>query len=130
MERTTELSAAQAFLTRVDAASEKEVVGMVENLNTIISSISGTLDSWDHREPVPGAFADELDTKQIRDNLGSSLFEQVTARNSVAVNLAIQMSLGYFIERITSGWGGGQAAGTLGEIYDMISTKGRLDAYV
>jgi len=129
-ERTTELSAAQAFLTRVDAASETEVKGMVDNLNTLISSISGTLDSWDHRDPVPGAFGDELDMKQIRDNLGSSLFEQVTARNSVAVNLAIQMCLGYFIERITSGWGGGQAAGTLGEIYGMISTKGRLDAYI
>jgi len=103
---------------------------MVENLNTIISSISGALDYWDNLDPVPGAFTDELDTKQIRDNLGSSLFEQVTARNSVAVNLSIQMSLGYFIERITSGWGGGQAAGTLGEIYGMISTKGRLDAYI
>ena len=103
---------------------------MVENLNTIISSISGALDSWDLLDPVPGAFTDELDMGQIRDNLGSSLFEQVTARNSVAVNLAIQMSLGYFIERIASGWGSGQAAGTLGEIYNMISTKGRLDAHI
>jgi hypothetical protein len=128
MERAAELNAAQAFLTKVDTVSETEAVGIVEKLNTLISSISGALDSWDHRDPVPGTFIDELDTKQIRDNLGDPVFEQIITRNPVAVNLAIQMSLGYFIERITTGWGGGQAAGTLGEIYTMISTKGKSDA--
>jgi len=98
-------------------------VGMVENLNTLISSISGALDSWDHHDPVPGALGEELDTKQIRDDLGKSVFEQITTRNPVAVNLAIQMSLGYFIEWVTMGWGGGQVAEALGGIYDMISAK-------
>ena len=124
-----ELNAAQAFLTRVDAVSETEVVGMIESLNTLISSISGALDSWDHLD-LPGSLGDELDVNQIRQNLGSSVFDQITIRNSVAVNLAIQMSLGYFIERITTGWGAGEVAGTLGEVYDMISTKGKLDAYI
>jgi len=130
VERTTELKAAQEFLTRVDTVSETEVVGMVGSLNTLISSVSGALlDSWDHRDPVPEALVNKLEMEQIRGNLGSSVSDQITARNPVAVNLAIQMSLGCFIERITSGWGGGQAAGTLGEIYGMISTKGKLDAY-
>ena len=125
-----ELNAAQAFLTRVDAVSEKEVVGMVENLNTLISSTSGALDSWDQLDPVPGTLVDDLDMNQIRDNLGKSVFEQITIRNPVAVNLAIQMSLGCFIERITTGWGSGQVAETLGEIYGMIFTKGRSDACI
>ena len=129
-ERTTELKAAQEFLTRVDAISEAEVMGMVDNLNALISSVSGVLDSWDHRDPVPEALVDELDIKQIRDNLGNPVFEQIVARNSVAVNLAIQMILGCFIERVTSGWGSGQASATLGEIYGMISTKGKLDPYI
>jgi len=129
-ERTTELKAAQAFLTRVDAISEAEVMGMVDNLNALISSVPGALDSWDHRDPVPEAVVDELDMKKIRDNLGNPVFEQITARDPVAVNLAIQMSLGHFIERVTSGWGGGQVAGALGEIYGMISTKGKLDPYI
>lgn len=120
-----ELSAAQAFLTRVDGVSEKEVVGMVRGLNTLISSISGALDSWDERDPVLGAVLEELDVKRVRDAFGNSLSEQITARNSVAVSLAVQASLGYFVERITSGWGSGRAAETLGEIHEMISTKGK-----
>ena len=105
-------------------------MGMVDNLNALISSISGVLDSWDYRDPVPEALVDELDIKQIHDNLGNPVFEQIVARSSVAVNLAIQMTLRYFIERVTSGWGSGQASGTLGEIYGMISTKGKLDPYI
>lgn len=123
-----ELSAAQAFLTRVDAVSEKEVVGMVRNINTLISSISGALDSWDERDPMLGAVLEELEVKQIRDTFGNLVSEQIMARNQVAVSLAVQASLGYFIERVTSGWGGGRAAGTLGEIHEMISSKGRLRA--
>ena len=130
-ERTVELNAAQAFLTKVDAVSEAEVVGMVENLNTLISSASGALsDAWDQREPIPGTLVEDPGLKQIRDYFGDSMFEQIDARNSVAVTLAIQMCLGYFIERVTSGWGGGEAAVALGEIYGMISTKGRSDACV
>jgi len=52
------------------------------------------------------------------------VLEQIAARNPVAVNLAIQARLGCIIERVTSGWGNGLVAGALGEIYDMISTKG------
>ena len=84
-ERTMELNAAQAFLISVDTISEPEVVGMIESLNTLISSISGALDSWDHLN-LPGSFGDELDINQIRQNLGSSVFDQITIRNSVAVN--------------------------------------------
>ena len=88
-------------------------MGMVDNLNALISSVSGVLDSWDHRDPVPETLVDELDIKQIHDNLGNPVFEQIVARNSVAINLAIQMSLGYFIERVTSCWGSGQASGEI-----------------
>jgi len=42
-EKTTELNAAQTFLTRADAVSEAEAVGMIENLNTLISSVSGAV---------------------------------------------------------------------------------------
>ena len=42
-ERTTGLSTAQAFLSKADAISEGEVVGMIENLNTPISSASGAV---------------------------------------------------------------------------------------
>ena len=130
-ERTTELNAAQAFLTRVDAVSEAEVVGMVDNLNTLISSASGALsDVWDQRDPVPGTLVDDLDSEQVRDNFGELMSEQIAARNSVAVTLAIQMCLVYFIERVTSSWGDGAVAGALGEIYGMISTKGRSDVHV
>jgi hypothetical protein len=123
-ERTVELSAAQAFLTRVDAVSEKEVVGMIKGLNTLISSISGALDSWDERDPVLGTVFEEPHMEQIRDAFGDLVSEQITARNPVAVSLAVQASLGHFVERVTSGWGGGRAAGTLGEIHEMISNKG------
>ena len=124
-DRTTELNAAQAFLTRVDTVSEAEVVAMVDNLNTLISSTSGALqNAWDEREPIPGTLVDEPDSDQIRDGFGSLMFERIKARDSVAVNLAVQMSLGYFIQRVTSGWGGGQVAGTLGKIYTMISAEG------
>ena len=127
-ERTAELSAARAFLTKVDTASEAEVVGMVENLNTLISSVSGALSAtWDQRELVPGTLVEELDSKQIRDDLGDLISGEVAARNSVAVALAVEMYLARFVERVTSGWGGGAAAGTLGEIYGMISVKGRVD---
>ena len=105
-------------------------MGMVDNLNALISSVPGALDSWDRRDPVPEALVDELDIQQIRDNLGNPVFEQITARDPVAVNLAIQMTLGNFIERVTSGWGSGQVAGALSEIYGMISTKGKLDLYI
>ena len=99
---------------------------MVENLNTLITSISGPLESWDDRDPVIGTVFEELDAKKIRDAFGNSISEQIAARNAVAVNLAVQMTLGYFIERVTSGWGGGRSARTLGEIHEMISTKGKL----
>jgi len=128
-ERTTELSAAQAFLTRVDAVSEAEVVGMVENLNTLISSASGALSvTWDQREPVPGTPVDEGGLKRIRDYFGDSMFGEVAARNPVAVTLAVETCLVQFVEKLTSGWGGGAAAGVLGEIYRMISTNGKVDA--
>ena len=97
-ERTAELSAAQAFLTRVDAVSEAEVVGMVENLNTLISSASGALsDTWDQRTPVPGALIEEPGAGQIRDYFGSLVFEQVTLRNPVAVTLAVEMYLVQYV---------------------------------
>jgi len=131
-ERTTELSAAQAFLTRVDAVSEAEVVGMVENLNTLISSASGALSAtWDQREPVPGTLVDEPDLQLIRDYFGDSMFEEVAARNPVAVTLAVDTYLVQFIERVTSGWGGGATTGVvLGEIYGMISAKGKVNEHV
>ena len=130
-ERTAELSAAQVFLTRVDAVSEAEVVGMVENLNTLISSASGALsDTWDQRTPVPGALIEEPGAGQIRDYFGSLVFEQVTLRNPVAVTLAVEMYLVQYVERVTSGWGGGDAAGAMGEIYGKISAEGKLDACV
>lgn len=123
-ERTTELSAAQVFLTKVDDVSESEVVGMINNLNTLICSASGALsDTWDQREPIPGTLNDELE--QIRQLFGDSMADQIAARNPVAVNLAVQMHLGQFIERITSGWGGGPAETNLAKIYGMISTKGK-----
>ena len=130
-ERTTELGAAQAFLTRVDAVSEAEVVGMVENLNTLISSASSALSAtWDQREPVPGTLVDEPDLQLIRDYFGDSMFGEVAVRNPVAVTLAVEMYLVQFVEQVTSGWGGGAAAGVLGEIYRTISTKGRVNARV
>jgi len=130
-ERTTELSAAQAFLTRVDAVSEAEVVSMVENLNTLISSASGALSAtWYQREPVPGTLVNEPDLQLIRDYFGDSMFEEMAARNPVAVTLAIEMYLVQFVEQITSGWGGGAAAGVLGEIYRTISTKGEVDVRI
>ena len=130
-DRTTELSAAQAFLTRVDAVSEAEVVGMVENLNTLISSASSALSAtWDQREPVPGTLVNEPDLQLIRDYFGDSMFEEVAARNPVAVTLAVEMYLVQFVEQVTSGWGGGAVAGVLGEIYRMISTKGEVDVSV
>jgi hypothetical protein len=130
-ERATELKAAQAFLTKVDAVSEAEVVGMVDNLNTLICSTSGALsDTWDQRGPIPGTLVEESDYEQLRTDFGDLVAERIAARDSVAVNLAIQMYLGHFIGGVTSGWGGGQVAGTLGEIYGMISTKGKSDECV
>lgn len=125
MERTAELNAAHAFLIRVNAVSEEVVVGMAENLNILISSTSGALDSWDCQGPVPVTLVEELDTNQIRGNPGSLVSGQITTRNPVAANLAIQMSLGYFVERVTSDWGGVQATGILGEIYCIVSIKGK-----
>jgi len=131
MENTTELNAAQAFLTKVDAVSEAEVMGMVENLNTLIASASDVLsDTWDQRKPIPGTLVEDPDLKQIRDYFGNLMFEQIAARNPFAVTLAIQMYLGHFVERVTSGWGGGEVAGILGKIYGMISTKGKLNGCV
>lgn len=126
-ERTAELRAAQAFLTRVDAVSEAELVGMVDGLNSLISSASGALsDTWDQRDPVPGIRIEEIDSGQIRNDFCDLVLGQVAARNPVAVNLAIQMCLGNFVVQVTSGWGGGQVASTLSDIYGMISTKGEL----
>ena len=98
---------------------------MVENLNTLISSASGALSAtWDQREPVLETLLDEPSFKQVRDYFGNSMFKEVAARNPVAVTLAFEMYLVQFVEQVTSGWGGGVAAGVLGEIYRMISTKG------
>ena len=130
-ERTAELNAAQAFLTRSDAVSEAEVVGVIENLNTLISSTSGVLSTtWDQREPMAGSLFEEPCIERIRDYFGESMVEQVATRNPVAVNLAVQTYLGHFIEQVTSGWGGGQTTETLAEIYGIISTKGKLSACV
>ena len=100
-----ELNAAQVFLTKLDAISETEVVSMLERLNTssvpfmthwilgrlatspstpdhvgvIVEGLVTGLDSWDHRDPVLGTLDGELDMDQI--SFGSSIFEQVTARN-------------------------------------------------
>lgn len=99
---------------------------MIDNLNTLISSASGALsDTWDQRDPIPGTLIDESDMEQIRNDFGNLIAEQIAERNSVAVNLAVQMHLGLFIERVTSGWGGGSAAGNIAKIYGMISTKGK-----
>jgi len=126
-ERTTGLNATQAFLTRADAVSEAGA--MIESLNTLIGSASAAVSvAWDQREPVSGTLSEEPDVEGIRDHFGNSMVEQIAARNSVAITLAIQTCLCYFIEQVTSGWGGGQAAGTLAEIYTMISTKGKLGA--
>ena len=101
---------------------------MVENLNTLISSASGTLsNTWDQREPVAGTHVDMPGLGQIRDYCGDLVLEQVAARNPVAVTLAVEMYLVQFIERVTSGWGSGDAAETLGEIYRKIPTKGEAD---
>jgi hypothetical protein len=130
-ERTTELNAAQVFLTKVDAVSEAEVVGMVDNINTLICSASGALsDTWDQQDPIPGALVEESHLEQIRSEFGTLIVEQIGARDSVAVNLAIQIYLSRFIERITSSWGSGEAAANLADIYGMISTKGKLNACV
>ena len=43
LERMTELQAAQAFLTRVNTVLEAGLVGMVDNLNSLISSASGAI---------------------------------------------------------------------------------------
>ena len=102
---------------------------MIENLNTLISSASGALSAtWDQREPMAGALIEEPGIEQIRDYFGKPMVEQIAARNPVAVNLAVQIYLGCFIEQVTFGWGSGQAAETLAEIYRMISTKGTLNA--
>ena len=99
---------------------------MIDNLNTLICSVSGALsDTWDQREPIPGTFPDESDMEQIRNRFGNLITEQIAARNSVAVNLTVQMRLGLFIEQIASGWGGGPAERDLADIYAMISTKGK-----
>ena len=125
-ERTTELSAAQVFLSKVDAVSEAEVVGMIDNLNTLICSASGALsDTWDQQDPIPGALVEESHLEQIRSEFGSLIVERIGTRDSVAVNLAIQMYLSRLIERVTSGWGSGEAAGNLAGIYGMISAKGK-----
>jgi hypothetical protein len=131
VERTAELTAAQAFLTRVDAFSEAEVVGMVENLNALVNSASGAIsDAWDQRGPVPGTLVEtSSDLKQIRDYFGNPMVEQIAARNPVAVTLAIETYLVNFVRRVTSGWGGGDVAEALGEIYEMISTKGKFYMY-
>jgi len=98
---------------------------MVKNLNTLISSASSALSvTWDQQEPVPGTPVDEPSFKQVRDYFGNSMFEEVAARNPVAVTLAFEMHLVQFVEQVTSGWGGGAAGGVLGEIYGMISTAG------
>jgi hypothetical protein len=128
-ERTAELTAAQAFLSRVDAVSDAEVVGMVENLNALIDSASGAIsDTWDQREPVSETVIEESDAKKIRDDFGNSMVEQISAGNAIAVTLAINAYLIHFVRRIILGWGGGDAAGILGEIYGIISTKGKLYA--
>lgn len=120
-----ELSAAEAFLIKVDGISVAEVVDRVKYLNTLICSASGALsDVWDQREPVPGTLAEEPDLKETRDNFGNSMFEQITARNELAVTLTVETYLSQFIERVTSGWGSGEVAETLGQIYGMISVKG------
>lgn len=127
-ERTTELSAAQVFLTKVDAVSEADVVGMVENLNTLITSASGAIsDVWDQREPIPGTLTEESDLEQVRNVFGDLITRQIAARDPVAVNLAVQMHLSQFVKQITSGWGSGQAAGILAEVYGKISTNGKLE---
>lgn len=123
-ERTTELSAAQVFLTKVDAVSEADVVGMVENLNTLITSASGAIsDAWDEREPIPGTLVEESDLEHVRNEFGDLITKQIAARDHVAVNLAVQMHLSQFVKQITSGWGSGQAAGILAEVYGKISTN-------
>ena len=101
---------------------------MVDNLNTLICSVSGALsDTWDQREPIPGTLVEESHLEQIRNAFGNLIIERIAARDPVAVNLAVQMCLSWFIERITSGWGSGAAAGNLSEIYGMIATKGKGD---
>jgi hypothetical protein len=129
LERTTELKAAQAFLTKADDVSEAELVGMVENLNCLISSASGALlVALDQEDLVLGTRVEDPDLKQANENLGSSTLGQVAVRNPTVITLAVQRHCCNFIERVTSGWGGGQAAWTLNEIYGMISTKGELRA--
>ena len=109
-ERTAELTAVQAFLTKVDAVSEAEVVRLIENMNTLISSASGALsNALDQQTPVPGALTEEPSLGRIRDYFGNLMFEQIAARNSVAVTLAVQMYLVKFVEVVTSGWGDGGA---------------------
>ena len=130
-ERTAELNAVQAFLTRSDPVSEVGVVGVIENLNTLISAASGVLSAtWDQRELMAGSLFEEHCVERIRDYSGESMVEQITSRNPVAVNLVAQTYLGHFIEQLTSGWGGGQTTETLAEIYGIISTKGKLSACV
>ena len=58
----------------------------------------------------------------------TSAAEKTTAKNLVALNLTIRVCLGYFMERIAPGGGGGQAERELGEIRGTTSTKGGLDA--
>ena len=130
-QRIAELAAAQAFLTKVDAVSEAEVVSMVENLNTLISSASGTLsDTWDQREPVSEIRVEGPGLGQIRHYFSDLMLEQIAARNSVAVTLAVEMYLVQFIKQVTSGWGTGHVAETLGEIYGRISTEGEVSVRV
>jgi len=72
---------------------------MVENLNTLISSAPSALSvTWDQRELVPGTLIEEPVLMRIHD-----YFEQIAAGSSVPVNLAVNMYLVHFVERVISG---------------------------
>jgi hypothetical protein len=73
------------FLTGADAVSEAEVVGTIENLNTLISSGSGAVSvTQDQREPATGTLFEKSDVERIRDYFCKLVVAQIAAGNSVS----------------------------------------------
>lgn len=128
--RSTELSAAQSFLSTADRVFDADVVGMVHDLNKNVSRVAANLtQEWKKLGPSPYGrpFIPKENIDDYSQSYGPVLIHQSLQGDPDAVNLLVRSCFCLMVTQITSSWRQGHGAefGTLGHVYRRLYASGR-----
>lgn len=129
--RSTELSAAQSFLSTRDGLSDAEVLDIVRVLNKNVSQVAANLTKeWKKLgSPPSGRFVvSKKNIDEVSRFCGPVLVHQSVEGDPAAVNLLVRSCICRIVTQITSSWRhdrGHTELGILGFVYEGLSASGR-----